>query len=138
MALELSHEDFIQYNQDQNEPLLKYVEKASKEGQPPKYSLPESDRIYYKDFHFLEEPLIERQHKKEEQKKAKKLADSQQAKTNKEESKIAPLPMFSNQKDDAKQDRNLSKLRVATNTVDKSDQSSLSTPSSNQPTHSSD
>lgn len=42
---------------------------------PPKYSLPESDRIYYKDFHFLEEPLIDRQRKKEELKKAKKLAE---------------------------------------------------------------
>jgi len=26
----------------------------------PVYALPESERIYYKDFHFLEEPLIER------------------------------------------------------------------------------
>lgn len=39
--------------------------------------LPESDRIYFKDFHFLEEPLIERQKKREEQKKLKKQADAQ-------------------------------------------------------------
>lgn len=80
----------------------------------------------------MEEPLIDRQRKKEELKKAKKLADQQKAA--KEETKIA-LPMFSNQKDDSKQDRTLSKLRVATaaaTPVDKSDQSSLSTPSSTQ------
>jgi hypothetical protein len=64
----MKHEEFIKYNQDQNEPLSKYVEKANKEGQPPKYSLPIADRIYFKDFHFLEEPLIERQ-------KAKKPKD---------------------------------------------------------------
>ena len=27
--------------------------------------LPESERIYYKDFHFLDEPLIDRQNKRE-------------------------------------------------------------------------
>ncbi len=31
-ALEMKHEEFIKYNQEQNEPLSKYVEKANKEG----------------------------------------------------------------------------------------------------------
>lgn len=73
MALELDHDGFVKYNLDHNDALSKYCDKATKEGKPPKHSLPESDRIYYKDFHFLEEPLIDRQIKKEEQKKAKKL-----------------------------------------------------------------
>jgi hypothetical protein len=42
--------------------------------------LPESESIYYKDFHFLEEPLIEKQQKKDEAKRLKKLADLQSGK----------------------------------------------------------
>ena len=60
MALELNHDEFIKHNHEHNEALAKYVEKANKENSKPKFSLPESDRIYYKDFHFLEEPLIDR------------------------------------------------------------------------------
>lgn len=51
---------------------MKYVEKANKDGVKPNYSLPESDKIYYKDFHFLEETLIERQNKKDDPKNLKK------------------------------------------------------------------
>ena len=65
-ALDLTHEEFIQKNQDQNEALAQYVKQAAKEGAKPKLSLPEAERIYYKDFHFLEEPLIDKQKKKEE------------------------------------------------------------------------
>lgn len=101
MALELDHDGFVQYNLEHNNALSKYCEKASKEGVAPKHSLPESDRIYYKDFHFLEEPLIERQKKKDEQKKAKKAQETTTLnKSQKEEQKLAHLPMFSNQKDD--------------------------------------
>lgn len=70
-------EEFTDMNQIHNEPLYAYCDKAKKENLPPKYSLPESERIYYKDFHFLEEPLIERQQKKEEAKRLKKIADLQ-------------------------------------------------------------
>lgn len=66
MALELDYEGFIKYNLDHNDALNKYCERAKQENRTPKHSLPESARIYYKDFHFLEEPLIERQKKKEE------------------------------------------------------------------------
>ena len=66
-------EQFTEYNLEYNDPLRKYVEKCTKDQEPPKYSLPESERIYYKDFHFLDEPLADKQKKKEEIKKAKKL-----------------------------------------------------------------
>ncbi len=52
--------------------------------------MPEAERIYYKDFHFLDEPLFDKQKSKEEAKKIKAAA---------EESKQAKLPIFSNQKD---------------------------------------
>ena len=82
------------------------MDKAHKEGTQPKYSLPESERIYYKDFHFLEEPLIDRQRKKEEQKRAKKLAAQKLEETKAASASVAQaqaqqsMPMFSNQKDD--------------------------------------
>lgn len=47
-------------NRQQNEPLSVYCEKAKKANVAPNYALPESERIYYKDFHFLEEPLIDK------------------------------------------------------------------------------
>ena len=36
--------------------------------------LPEAERIYYKDFHFLDEPLIDRQNRKEPE--SEKLLDN--------------------------------------------------------------
>jgi len=56
----------------------------------PKFSLPEAERIYYKDFHFLDEPLFEKQKSKEEARKIKAAA---------EESKQSKQLIFSNQKD---------------------------------------
>lgn len=88
------------------------MDKAAKETTKAKFSLPESDRIYFKDFHFLEEPLIDRQRKREEQKRLAKLKLQESKIKQVEESKIAPLPKFSNMKDDSQQDRNLSKLRI--------------------------
>jgi hypothetical protein len=64
------------------------VEKCKKDQFDPKYSLPESERIYFKDFHFLDEPLAEKQKKKEEVKKAKRLES--------EEAKQVEIPSFSN------------------------------------------
>lgn len=67
--------------------------------------MPESESIYYKDFHFLEEPLIEKQQKKDEAKRLKKLADLQTGKPigaqDEKLLKVTPaqtnaLPIFSN------------------------------------------
>ena len=87
------------------------MKQANKEGAKPKYSLPEAEKIYWKDFHFLEEPLIEKQKKKEEQKKQQKKEPAKIA-VKPDEQKLAPLPMFSNKKDDVSGDRDLSKLRM--------------------------
>lgn len=67
----MTEEQFCQYNLDKNEPLKKYHDKCKKTGESTKFNLPKSERIYYKDFHFLEEPLAEKQRKKEELKKLK-------------------------------------------------------------------
>lgn len=88
-------------NREQNEPLSAYCEKAKKANVAPKYALPESERIYYKDFHFLEEPLIEKQQKKEEAKRLKKVADLQNGKSIEDKNRNL-LPIFSNQKDETK------------------------------------
>ena len=74
-------------NRQQNEPLSAYCEKAKKANVAPKYALPESERIYYKDFHFLEEPLFEKQQKKEEAKRLKKLAELQTGKPTEEKNR---------------------------------------------------
>lgn len=69
----MTHDEFVSYNRQHNDALQKYLSTAAqKDDTKPKFILPESDRIYFKDFHFLEEPLIERQKKREEQKKSKK------------------------------------------------------------------
>lgn len=95
-ALELSEEQFCLQNVEKNEPLRKYLDKCKKTSATPKFSLPKSERIYYKDFHFLDEPLAERQRKKEELKK-KKLDDGRPNPKTEEEQKLdATLPMFSN------------------------------------------
>lgn len=60
LALELTLEEFKDLNQKQNALLNQHLDKAKEEKQPIKYQLPESESIYYKDFHFLEEPLIEK------------------------------------------------------------------------------
>jgi hypothetical protein len=75
--------------------LSAYCEKAKRANVAPKYALPESERIYYKDFHFLEEPLIEKQQKKEEAKRLKKIAELQTGKSAEEKNRNL-LPMFSN------------------------------------------
>ena len=82
-------------NRSQNEPLAAYYEKVKKASIAPTYALPESERIYYKDFHFLEEPLFEKQQKKEEAKRLKKLAELQTGKPTEEKNRNL-LPMFSN------------------------------------------
>jgi hypothetical protein len=68
----MTHDEFINFNKSHNDPLQKHTAKAQKDNVAPQFFLPESERIYFKDFHFLEEPLIERQKKKEEQKRGKK------------------------------------------------------------------
>lgn len=64
-ALDLSKEQFNKYNIDRNETLRLATEKSTKTGVPLKSILPEPSYIYHKDFHFLDEPLIERQKKRE-------------------------------------------------------------------------
>jgi hypothetical protein len=62
-ALELTKEQFRQYNIERNEVLRKaYDQLAKKQGPSAKLEtiLPHSEQIYFKDFHFLDEPLIER------------------------------------------------------------------------------
>ena len=62
-ALELPKEQFRQYNIERNEILRKaYDQLAKKQGPSAKLetTLPQSEQIYFKDFHFLDEPLIER------------------------------------------------------------------------------
>jgi hypothetical protein len=62
-ALELTKEQFKQYNIDHNEPLKKAYEALAKKGGPGaklETVLPNSEQIYFRDFHFLDEPLIER------------------------------------------------------------------------------
>ena len=63
-ALDLTLDEFTQYNIDHN-PLLK--QKASSATQSKKEpQLPASESIYQKEFHFLDEPLSKR-HPKEQQ-----------------------------------------------------------------------
>jgi hypothetical protein len=62
-ALELTKEQFRQYNIERNEVLRKaYDQLTKKQGPSAKLEtiLPHSEQIYFKDFHFLDEPLIER------------------------------------------------------------------------------
>ena len=60
-ALDLSKEQFNKYNLERNELLRTAAERAKQTGVPVKSILPEPSYIYHKDFHFLDEPLIERQ-----------------------------------------------------------------------------
>ena len=64
-ALDLSKDQFNKYNIDRNETLRVASDRATKTGVPLKPILPEPSFIYHKDFHFLDEPLIERQKKRE-------------------------------------------------------------------------
>ena len=59
-ALDLSKEGFNRYNLDRNEALRVATERSKQSGVPLKLVLPEPQFIYHKDFHFLDEPLIER------------------------------------------------------------------------------
>ena len=59
-ALDLSKDNFNRYNLERNETLRVATEKANKSGVPLSPVLPEPSFIYHKDFHFLDEPLIER------------------------------------------------------------------------------
>lgn len=51
-ALEMNLEEFREYNKQNNSNLQVEL--------PLKPLLPSADNIYYKDYHFLEEPLINR------------------------------------------------------------------------------
>ena len=73
-ALDLSKDNFNRYNLERNETLRLATERATKSGQPLKPVLPEPSYIYHKDFHFLDEPLIERQKKREAAQAAKAAA----------------------------------------------------------------
>ena len=59
-ALDLTIEQFVKYNLDRNEALRIAFERSKHTGVELKAVLPESTYIYHKDFHFLDEPLIER------------------------------------------------------------------------------
>lgn len=73
-ALDLSKEQFNRYNYDRN-PLLKTAtDRAKQQNVALKSVLPEPSYIYHKDFHFLDEPLIERQRKREQALAAKAAA----------------------------------------------------------------
>lgn len=88
-----------------------------------------AERIFYKDFHFLDEPLIKRQAKiaaKSESEANRKLTQEKASKetANFEESKETKkqvIPLFSNQKDESNQDRKLSKLRVPPSKQDRAE-----------------
>ena len=60
-ALDLSKDQFNKYNLERNELLRTATERAKQTGVPVKSILPEPSYIYHKAFHFLDEPLIERQ-----------------------------------------------------------------------------
>ena len=64
-ALDLAIEQFLKYNLDRNEALRVATERSKHTGVELKAVLPEPTYIYHKDFHFLDEPLIERQNKRE-------------------------------------------------------------------------
>ena len=85
--------------------------KCGKENTKPKFALPESERIYYKDFHFLDEPLVDKKKPKESEKKP----TPEEAEPIPEETKGPKEPssnlVFSNQKDEQNQDRTLSMQR---------------------------
>lgn len=66
-ALEMSLEEFQQYNRLNNKAL------PSDPGFRP--ILPSPDNIYYKDFHFLDEPLINRKYPKPQETKAPPLTE---------------------------------------------------------------
>ena len=59
-ALHLTIEQFVKYNLDRNEALRIAFERSKHTGVELKAVLPEPTYIYHKDFHFLDEPLIER------------------------------------------------------------------------------
>jgi len=59
-ALDLTIEQFVKYNLDRNEALRVASERSKHTGVELKAVLPEPTYIYHKDFHFLDEPLIER------------------------------------------------------------------------------
>ena len=99
-ALELSLSEFSQINLDDNELLRKYMDKCKKESGELKFSLPEAERIYFKDFHFLDEPLFDKQKKKEEAKNIKAKQASENPVEESKGNKLA-LPIFSNQKDES-------------------------------------
>ena len=59
-ALDLSKDQFNKFNLDRNEAMRTVVDKHKRDGTQHKPVLPAPDYIYHKDFHFLDEPLIER------------------------------------------------------------------------------
>lgn len=96
----MSLPQFSQYNQDKNEPLRKYVAKCSKENVKPKFALPESERIYYKDFHFLDEPLVDKKRPEESEPKPTKEAAPETPEESKQPASASSNLVFSNQKDE--------------------------------------
>ena len=81
-ALDFSTEQFMKYIVDRNEGLRSAKERARHSGVAIKSVLPEPTYIYHKDFHFLDEPLIERQKKREAVNAAKAAAAQKQASQN--------------------------------------------------------
>ena len=73
-ALDFSTEQFMKYIVDRNEGLRTAKERSKQTGVAIKSILPEPTYIYHKDFHFLDEPLIERQKKREAVNAAKAAA----------------------------------------------------------------
>ena len=57
--------------------------------------LPESERIYYKDFHFLDEPLIDRQNKRDEIAAEKSAAETKALTTAQQPSAASDAPSVS-------------------------------------------
>lgn len=115
-ALELTKEQFRQYNVERNEPLRKAYDLLAKKSGPNATLptvLPSSEQIYFRDFHFLDERLIERNKSfdKPEPKKEPKQPLILEPKaplklkapdSDSEEDKPGVMPMFSNQKDAGK------------------------------------
>ena len=83
---------------DRNDLLRGAEDKAKKEHSELKTVLPLAEKIFYKDFHFLDEPLIKRNARLFSAKEKPKT-DSSQTKASPEESKGFSIPVFRDQKD---------------------------------------
>lgn len=83
---------------DRNDLLRAAVDKAKKEHSELKTTLPLAEKIFFKDFHFLDEPLIKRNARLFSA-KDKPKPDTSQSKASPEESKGFLIPVFRDQKD---------------------------------------